>query len=370
MKPFARLFRWAETRLESLGHDVVSRAEDAGTGVDAKAVEAQFVEQEHRRVRIILNFLATRSLAADDPRRPAAVRALVWSLFGGTGAAVVTGGLIALLTLAVMVWQTRKMQEQTRQMQAQTTLIAQQNDYFREQNAKLQEQIDAQTTQARSQRRTEIIAALYDTIEDSDGKLRPRASARTRGEAVREFVSLERAAKHPQGAPDFIVDLRGAYLEGVKVAYLDFSDAGFDGATLDRADFYFCSFKSAVMRETAGREVKFFDCTLEGANCERVAWPGAQLTHTSMEGAKFKDADLQEASFKGVSFKRADFTSADLRKSVFVTVRDWQDAASFEATAIKGIARAPEGFLDWAKKKGATDDPNSFSIKSAEQNLE
>jgi uncharacterized protein YjbI with pentapeptide repeats len=270
---------------------------------------------------------------------------------------VAAGGFIALLTLAVMVWQTTKMQEQTRQMQAQTSLITKQNEYFRDQNAKLQEQIDAQTAQTRSQRRTEIVAALYDVIEDADGKLRPRANARTRSEALREFVALERAAKHTEGEPDFTVDLRGAYLQGVRVAYLDFSGAGFAGADLSGADFYYCSFKGAVLVETEGRGVQFFDCSLEGANCEGVVWPGARLTHTSLEGAKFNGADLQSSFFKGVSFKRTDFTSADLRKSVFDWVIDWQEALSYKAAFIHALVQAPEGFLDWAKETGATEEP-------------
>lgn len=55
--------------------------------------EAKFVEQEHRLVRIIVNVLEYRRADPDDPRKKAALKALVWRIFSpGTAAAVGLGG--------------------------------------------------------------------------------------------------------------------------------------------------------------------------------------------------------------------------------------------------------------------------------------
>jgi hypothetical protein len=91
-------------------------------------LEARFIEQEHRIVRVVQNYFDRKRWPPDDPRRVAARNAVIWRVLTPGTAAVAAGGLVAIATLVVLVWQTR--------------LIAEQNEFFRDQNQKLQVQID------------------------------------------------------------------------------------------------------------------------------------------------------------------------------------------------------------------------------------
>lgn len=213
--------------------------------------------------------------------------------------------------------------------------------------------IDTQKEQFRLLRRTELIGLIFETTDGPNGKSRPRANARTRGEALKEFVEMERLAKRTVPEPDFMPDLRGARLDGVKLEYIDFSTAGFEGANLEGADFYFCNFSNAVLYKTTANEVRFFDCDLTGAHCQRVIWPKAKLTHTTLASADFQGADLQGAVMDDVILKGTNFASSILRGATLKGMRHWLELASIKDADIREAVNAPTGFVEWAAKAGA-----------------
>jgi uncharacterized protein YjbI with pentapeptide repeats len=219
-----------------------------------------------------------------------------------------------------------------------------------------QSSVETQKEQFRLQRRTELIGVIFETTDGPDGKPRPRANARARSEALREFVEMERVAKGDP-ASDFVLDLRGARLEGVKVQNLDFTKAGFEGANLDGADFYLCNFTEAVLYNTTAREAEFFDCDLSRANCKNAIWPKAKLTHTTLASANFEGADLQGITTHDVILKETKLASSVLRSANLAGIRDWQELGSIEGADIRGVIRPPEGFVEWAKKTGAVEAP-------------
>jgi hypothetical protein len=136
-------------------------------------LEAKLIEQEHRIVRVIQNFVNRNQWANEDPRRAAAKNALVWRALAPISITAAAGSTVALATLLVLFWQTRLMSEQ--------------NASFKEQNAKLQAQIDLQTEQDAARRRTEVIANLYETVGDplSPVSAAARKRANTAGIRVR-----------------------------------------------------------------------------------------------------------------------------------------------------------------------------------------
>lgn len=116
----------------------------------------------------------------DDVRRIAARNALLWQIFSSTRAAVAEDGIVAVASLVILSIQTGR--------------IAQQNRYFREPNKAIQAHIEQQASEERDRRRTEVITGIY-ALKDGpyQGAGIPVADARTRIEAFREFVALERS---------------------------------------------------------------------------------------------------------------------------------------------------------------------------------
>lgn len=217
--------------------------------------------------------------------------------------------------------------------------------------------VDTHKEQFRLQRRTELIGVIFETTDGADGNSRPRSNARARSEALREFVEMERIAKGNR-LSDFVLDLRGARLEGVKVQNLDFSKAGFEGANLDGADFYLCNFTEAVLYNTTALEAQFFDCDLSRANCKNATWSKAKLTHTTLASANFEGADLQGIITHDVILKETKLASSVLRSANLAGIRNWQEISSIKGADIRDVIRPPEGFVEWAKKTGAVETPS------------
>lgn len=280
-------------------------------------LEAKFIEQEHRVVRVVQNYFDRKRWPPDDARRIAARNAVIWRVLTPGAAAVATGGLVAIATLVVLVWQTR--------------LIADQNDFFREQNQKLQMQIDQQADQDASRRRTEIFGVLYETQLGPQGELVPTANPRTRAEAALEFVQLERTR------------LKRLQTSNVPMyqAELSLTQARLDGLNLDRADLQDLVLVGAFLQNTS-----FSGSNLEGANLQAAqlvstSFRGANLQRANFEGSallqvSFAGGDLREANLSAVSLSGCEFLGADLREAR-ITSKDLDDRTNFK---FANIARA------------------------------
>jgi uncharacterized protein YjbI with pentapeptide repeats len=303
---------------------------DQSQSVD-RQVEARFIAQEHRFPHIIFNFWARRAWSIDDPRRAAAVQALVWRAFSPGTAAVAGGGIVAVATLAILVWQ--------------TSLIGEQNRYFAEQNTKLQQQIDTQAAQDLGRRRTEIIANLYErSTSNLAGLSTPRANARTRSESVREFLSLERS-RLGLGSR---LNLQGALLQNTTLEGLDFSNTDLMMASLDNT-----TFAGANLDDCDLRAAIFLNANLPGASMRRVNLEGCDLQAARLGNADLRGAVLNSAKLQGVLL-----LGADLRDASLAFVKGWQELESVAHANIHGVKNAPDGFREWALNAGAVDEPN------------
>lgn len=298
-------------------------------------LEARFIEQEHRIVRVVQNYFDRKRWAVDDPRRLAARNAVIWRVLTPGTAAVATGGLVAVATLIVLIWQTR--------------LIGEQNDFFRDQNQKLQAQIDQQADQDASRRRTEIFGVLYETQPGPDGIQQPKANPRTRGEAVLEFVQLERAR------------LTKLELRGQRPAYqseLSLTQARLDGLNLDRSDLQRLALVGAFLQSTSfgGSDLRFAD--LRAAQMVSTSFNRANLQHANFEGSSllevsFAHSDLREAVLSAVSLRACEFLGSDLREAR-VTAKDIDERTNFR---FANIARTQmdNKVREMALKQGAVE---------------
>lgn len=296
---------------------------------DLHALEAQLIEQDHNLFRILPRYLKRAQWPLGDTRRDAAVRALLWRLLSPGTVALAGGGIVAVGTLLVLVWQ--------------TTLLREQNAFFREQNLKLQEQIDFQDSQARRQRRTELISSLYSTDPRADG-MQPNADNRTRSEAVREFVALER--ERVRNSP---VNLEQALLHRADLSFLDLSNVIFVGAHLDNVQF-----RGSNLQNSDFRAARFTNANFPQADLQRSNFEACNLNGAIFAGANLSSARLLSADVLGVEFLAADLRGADL-----YGIRNWQYVSSVKLTNIHGLASAPDGFIEWALKNGAVAEPDT-----------
>ena len=282
-------------------------------------LEARFMEQEHRIVRVVQNYFDRKRWPAGDPRRIAARNAVIWRVLTPGTAAVAASGLVAVATLVVLVWQTR--------------LIAEQNEFFKEQNQKLQLQIDQQGNQDVSRRRTEIISVLYETQPGRDG-LEPKANPRTRGEAVLEFVQLERERlkKLKQQAPAYQSEL-------------SLTQARLDGLNLDRADLTALVLVGAFLQNTSFSAGMLEQADLRAAMLVSTSFNRTNLRKANFEGTallqvSFAFSDLRAANLGAASLEGCEFVGADLR-GARLTLRQWDDKTNFRYANIANAELQP-----------------------------
>lgn len=228
-------------------------------------LEEKLVEQEHRLPNILYNFFVLRNKwSTDDPRRDAAVRALIWRLLFSSLSITAASGM---LTILILLYQNKIMADQN-------DLIREQNSYFQsqiekqnEQNGLQKRQIEEQRLQWVGQRRAELLATLYGERNALGGAVNIRAKV----EAVHAFIQLER-----NGNANLIVDLSSIDLEGANLSGADFSNVDLSQSNLKATVLKGADFTSAILEDAA----------LDGANIESAQFDNAVLRDAKLTGVK------------------------------------------------------------------------------------
>jgi hypothetical protein len=136
------------------------------------------------------------------------------------------------------------------------------------------------------------------------------------------------------------VDVSSAFMQGIRLEH----------ASLLRADFSAADIRGAQLEHD-----DFGDADLHSAN-----FRGANLAGSSFVGANLGDTDLVGTRLNGADLSGADLTDADLRNADLAGAK-WQQIRAIKQANIAGVRNAPEGFVAWAIKNGATqsaDDQN------------
>ncbi|AXT63091.1 hypothetical protein D1816_22995 [Aquimarina sp. AD10] len=179
-------------------------------------LEKELIEQEHRPIRIVSNYLKRRQYTKDDPRRLATTKAIIWRLlFSPAILATTTGGGLTLATIIFMMIQTELLSDQN-------SLIKDQNKFFQNQilNSDIQVQREIMYNNEEKYSKNQVIEALLSYI-----KLKRRINPNDR-----IIISS--------------LNLRNAKIRYSKLENIDFIDTDFRGSIFSEVSFKGSSFNN------------------------------------------------------------------------------------------------------------------------------
>ncbi|MFZ0744415.1 MAG: pentapeptide repeat-containing protein [Terracidiphilus sp.] len=131
------------------------------------------------------------------------------------------------------------------------------------------------------------------------------------------------------------------------------SSAFLQGLHLRNANLLRSDFSSADLRNSDLTGVNFALANLNSANLR-----GAVLDHANCEQADLRNTDLNGSSLVGVDLSDAVLDGSDLRTADLRDI-EWHHLKSIAMANIAGVRNAPAGFVEWALKGGAINQPNA-----------
>jgi hypothetical protein len=134
------------------------------------------------------------------------------------------------------------------------------------------------------------------------------------------------------------VDVSSAFLQEIHLRNANLLRSNFSAADLRNSDLSHCNF------------------TL--ANLSWANFRGAALDHSIFAQTDLRNVDLTGSSLAGADFSGAVLDNADLR-SADLSNAQWRNLLSIMRANIAGVRNAPPGFVEWAIKNGAIDQPNA-----------
>ena len=137
---------------------------------------------------------------------------------------------------------------------------------------------------------------------------------------------------HEDGVPLVGVDVSGAFLQGIDLNGANLKHANFRSADIEDGSFI-------------GSHLEYAD--LKSANLRSANLSSAKLQNANLEDANLFAVELGQADLAGVHLARADLRNADLQNI------KWREIADIKLANVFGVKNAPDGFLDWATKRGA-----------------
>jgi hypothetical protein len=135
--------------------------------------------------------------------------------------------------------------------------------------------------------------------------------------------------------------------DGVPLVGVDVSGAFLQSIHLERARLLRSNFSAADLRDGNFNFADFSDTNMRSANLRESHLEGARFERSDMDDADLTDADLTEADLSGASLSNADLSNTNL-----ANLR-WRDLRSVKGTNLYGVKNAPDGFISWAKQRGA-----------------
>lgn len=252
-------------------------------------IEARLIAQEHRPIAVIKTYFQRKKWAKEDKRRTAAKTAIVWRLFFSPGTMAATGGIIALISLLVLVWQNGIISEQN-------LIIEKQNQFFQQQIRLEQEHFDLQ-------RITELITTLY------DGSLEPPVKSR----AFEEFYTLEESSIKVGELENWYDSFiskdsgRARIRNGMFIQYLGSTFQNTNPISLKA-----CDFKGIDVSVDSLVGVDFSTCNFSNSNWNSFS---KESGYQQIRYCNFDECQFDSASFFAIEFYRCSFQEADFSRS-------------------------------------------------------
>ena len=139
--------------------------------------------------------------------------------------------------------------------------------------------------------------------------------------------------------------------DNVPLVGVDVSSAFLQGLKLEQANLLRADFSAADLRNSDLKSADFTSADLHSANLR-----GSDLELASFQDANLKDVDLWGSNLSGAAFDNADLSGADLSYADLRNI-GWTKLKNIKGANITGVKNAPEGFVEWALKNGATQTP-------------
>jgi hypothetical protein len=192
----------------------------------------------------------------------------------------------------------------------------------------------------------ELIKTIYETEECSIPPCPPNASPRSREEAVKIYVGIER--KQGRAAK-----LQQANLAGLTLSHLNLSGVDLSGANLQAATLREARLSKADLSNANLFHADLRGADLSGANLAAAMFHAADLTGAMVVGAVLKEAKLGECaegqfslgtgeSYKGAVLTNADLDRAELENSSMCGV-------DFSGAKLAGAIHLTQAQIDSAK---------------------
>jgi hypothetical protein len=135
--------------------------------------------------------------------------------------------------------------------------------------------------------------------------------------------------------------------DGVPLVGVDVSGAFLQNVQLEHARLLRSNFSDADLRDSNFNSADFSDANLQSANLRESHLQGAGFQRADLQDADLTDADLSGADLSGATLTNADLSNTNLANL------HWRDLGSVKNANIYGVTNAPEGFVSWAKQRGA-----------------
>jgi hypothetical protein len=139
----------------------------------------------------------------------------------------------------------------------------------------------------------------------------------------------------------------------VPLVGVDVSSAFLQGLSLKNANLLRADFSSADLRNSNLSEVNLSLANLNSANLRGATLDNAKCMQTDLRNDDLTASSLVGADLTGAILDNADLRAADLKEI------QWQHIMSIKAANIAGIKNPPPGFVEWAIRNGAVDQPNA-----------
>lgn len=382
-----------------------------------ETLEANVLEQEHRLITSIVNFVQRNKWPKNSEKRSAVVKALFWNLLPKAGPVAAGVTIISLITVYLAYQANLKIENQNILMAVQNELQESQrrsslnieisaimdkiND---ERNPNYEKgQKDSEHTKKGHKVApyilSDITAARIAAISRS---LKPYRNLKIDNESIEEFRQKLSGSWSAFGAtPKFDIlefmekDIHSPEREQLFVALqtmrISFSNIG------RNSDFSYVILKDLDLGNSDFRTVRLQKSRLDGSRVSYSIFDGGVYNQTSFKSVNgtsstFIEADLKETDFSNSSISGVDFSRADLSNSLFigatyiqanfsgatmsgvdltnsnVSGSDFTDVEDFNKikfnnTLIEGVKGISPELLEYALKNGATDDWSSYNEK-------